>query len=61
MVDLYTALKLCSHEEYIRINGQEYTHKQITEKFDLRKIKVCNISYDLWHECMYFDIKREEN
>lgn len=60
MIDLYTALKLCSCEEYIRINEQEYTLKQITEKFDLRKTKVYNIGYSLWYECMYFDIKREE-
>lgn len=58
MVDLHTALKLCSRESYIRLYDQEYTHKQIAEKFDLRKLKVSKIYYDLWHECMCFEIER---
>ena len=56
MIDLYTALKLCSCEEYIVIYGEEYTHKQIKEKFDLRKIKVKKIFFDRWHDCMHFEV-----
>lgn len=58
MIDLYTALKLCSKEEYISIYGDEYTHKQIVEKFDLRAIKVKEIYFDPWHGCMTFEVKK---
>ena len=57
MIDLYTALKLCSNEEYIMLFGEEYTHKQITEKYDLRKIKIKNIYFDRWHGIMRFEIQ----
>ena len=57
MVDLYTALKLCSNEDYIRIYGQEYTPKHIRETFDLRKVKVSKIYFDRWHGCMVFEAK----
>lgn len=57
MIDLYTALKLCSDEEYIIINGDEYTHEQIVKKFDLRKIKVKKIYFDRWNGCLRFETK----
>lgn len=57
MINLYTALKLCSKEEYIMIYEDEYTHKQATEKFDLREIKVKEIYFDRWHGCMRFECK----
>ena len=55
MIDLYTALKLCKDEEYIMLYGDEYTHKQMKEKFDLRKIKVKKIYFDRWHGVMRFE------
>ena len=58
MIDLYTALKLCSKEEYIRIYGTDYTHKQIIEKYDLRKTKVKNIYFDQWHDIIRFELSR---
>lgn len=57
MIDLYTALKLCSDEEYIMLYGDEYTHEQIVKKFDLRKIKVKRIYFDRWHGCLTFETK----
>lgn len=58
MVDLYTALKLCSNEDYIMIYGQEYTPKHIRETFDLRAIKISKISFDRWHDCMRFEVEK---
>ena len=55
MIDLYTALKLCSNEEYIMLFGDEYTHKQIKEKFDLRRIKIKKIYFDRWNNVMRFE------
>ena len=55
MIDLYTALKLCSKEEYIMLYDDEYTKEQIVEKFDLRKIKVKDIYFDRWHNVMRFE------
>lgn len=55
MIDLYTALKLCSNEEYIMLFDETYTHKQITEKFDLRNIKIKKIYFDKWHDVMKFE------
>lgn len=55
MIDLYTALKLCSNEDYIMLYGDEYTKEQITEKYDLRKIKVKKIYFDKWHNVMRFE------
>lgn len=55
MIDLYTALKICSNEEYIMLYGTEYTQKQIVQKFDLRKIKVKKIYFDRWNNVMRFD------
>lgn len=55
MIDLYTALKLCSKEEYIRINDSDYTHEQMIKKFDLRKIKVKKIYFDRWYDVMVFE------
>ena len=57
MIDLYTALKLCSEEAYIRLNGTEYTTEEMTKKFDLRKIKVKKIYFDRWHGCLTFEIE----
>lgn len=56
MIDLYTALKLCSKEEYLMIYGDGYTHEQIIKKFDLRIIKVKEIYFDRWHECMRLEV-----
>lgn len=55
MIDLYAALKLCSTEDYIMLYGDEYTKEQITEKYDLRKIKVKKIYFDRWHNVMRFE------
>ena len=55
MIDLYTALKLCSNEDYIMLYGDEYTKEQIVKKFDLRKIKVKKIYFDKWHNVMRFE------
>ena len=55
MIDLYTALKLCSSEEYFMLYGCEYTKKQMIEKLDLRKIKVKKIYFDRWHNVMRFE------
>lgn len=55
MIDLYTALKLCSNEDYIMIYGDEYTKEQIVKKFDLRKTKVKKIYFDKWHNVMRFE------
>lgn len=55
VVDLYTALKLCSNEDYIMLYGDEYTKEQIIEKYDLRKIKVKKIYFDRWHNVMRFE------
>jgi hypothetical protein len=55
MIDLYTALKLCSNEDYIMLYGDEYTKEQIIKKFDLRKIKVKKIYFDRWHNVMRFE------
>ena len=57
MIDLYTALKLCEDEEYIMLFGDEYTQKQIIEKFDLRKIKIKKIYFDRWHGVIRFETK----
>lgn len=59
MIDLYTALKLCSNEEYIMLFGEEYTHKQIVNKFDLRKVKIKKIYFDRWHGIMRFETQEE--
>ena len=58
MIDLYTALKLCSEEVYIRLNGTEYTTEEMTKKFDLRKIKVKKIYFDRWHGCLTFETEK---
>lgn len=58
MIDLYTALKLCNKEEYIRIYDTDYTHKQIIEKYDLRKTKVKNIYFDRWHDIIRFELSQ---
>lgn len=58
MIDLYTALKLCSEEYLISLNGRQestYTHEEMTRKFDLREIKVKKIYFDRWHDCMTFE------
>lgn len=55
MIDLYTALKLCSNEDYIMLYGDEYTKEQIVKKFDLRKIKVKKIYFDRWNYVMRFE------
>ena len=55
MIDLYTALKLCSNEDYIMLYGDEYTKEQIVKKFDLRKIKVKKIYFDRWNDVMRFE------
>lgn len=55
MIDLYTALKLCSNEDYIMLFGDEQTKEQITKKYDLRKIKVKKIYFDRWHNVMRFE------
>lgn len=55
MIDLYTALKLCSNNTYIRIDGDEYKVEQIVNKFDLRKVKVKKIYFNLWYEAMCFE------
>lgn len=55
MIDLYTALKLCSNEDYIMLYGDEYTKDQIVKKFDLRKIKVKKIYFDRWNNVMRFE------
>lgn len=57
MIDLYTALKLCKNEEYIRIFDTEYTHKQIIQNYDLRNTKVTNIYFDRWNNCLTFELK----
>ena len=49
MIDLYTALKLCKNEDYIMLYREEQTKEQITNKYDLRKIKVKEIYFDRWH------------
>lgn len=51
MIDLYTALKLCSKEAYICLNGTEHTTEEMTKKFDLRKIKVKKIYFDRLGGC----------
>lgn len=56
MIDLYTAVKLCSYEAYIRIFDDEYTPEQIAKKFDMRNIKVSKIFFDHWYGCMSFEI-----
>ena len=58
MIDLYTAVKLCSYEAYIRIFDDEYTPEQIAKKFDMRNIKVSKIFFDRWHGCMCFEAVR---
>ena len=58
MIDLYTALKLCSNEDYIMLYGDEYTKEQIVKKFDLRNIKVKKIYFDKWHNVMRFEAER---
>lgn len=55
MIDLFTALKLCSNEDYIMLYGDEYTKEQIVKKFDLRKIKVKKIYFDRWNNVMRFE------
>lgn len=55
MIDLYTALKLCANEDYIMLYGDEQTKEQITNKYDLRKIKVKKIYFDRWHGVMRFE------
>lgn len=55
MIDLYTALILCSNEDYIMLYGDEYTKEQIVKKFDLRKIKVKKIYFDRWNDVMRFE------
>lgn len=55
MIDLYTALKLCSNEDYIMLYDDEYTKEQIAKKFDLRKIKVKKIYFDRWNDVMRFE------
>lgn len=57
MIDLYTALKLCEPEDMFFLFGEEYTRKQVVEKFDLRKYKVTKIHFDRWHGCMRFETK----
>lgn len=57
MIDLAEAVKLCESEDYIIINGSEYTPKQIKEKFDMRKIKVTKIRFDRWNDCIEFITK----
>lgn len=58
-IDLYTALKLCRKEENIMLYGDEYTHEQIVEKFDLRKIKVKEIWFDAWNRCIRFETEEK--
>lgn len=55
MVDLYTALKLCSEEAYISLDGDEYTPEEMVKKLDLRKIKVKKIYFDRWHDVLRFE------
>lgn len=55
MIDLYTALELCSKEDYIMLYGAEYTKTQIVKKFDLRKIKVRKIYFNKRHNVMRFE------
>ena len=55
MIDLYTALKLCDNEDYIMLFGDELTKEQITNTYDLRKIKVKKIYFDRWHDVMRFE------
>lgn len=55
MIDLYTALKLCNNEDYIMLFGDELTKEQITNTYDLRKIKVKKIYFDRWHNVMRFE------
>lgn len=55
MIDLYTALKLCDNEDYIMLFGDELTKEQITNTYDLRKIKVKKIYFDRWHNVMRFE------
>lgn len=57
MIDLYTALKLCSNEDYFSLNGVEYTRKEMVENLDLRSIKVKEIGFDRWHGTIYFKTK----
>ena len=54
MIDLYTALKLCSGEPIIKIDNTEYMFTDIPKKFDLRNTKVVKIYFDLWDECIVF-------
>lgn len=58
MIDLYTALKLFSDTDRFELNGAEYSRKEIIEKFDLRKVKVKKISYNLWNEVTCFEIQK---
>ena len=39
MIDLYTALKLCSNEDYIMLYGDEYTKEQIVKSLIYEKLK----------------------
>lgn len=57
MIDLYMALKLCEDEDYIMLFGDELTKEQITNTYDLRKIKVKKIYFDRWHNVMRFETK----
>lgn len=57
MIDLYTALKLCSGEVYISLDGVEYTPKEMVKKLDLRKIKIKRIYFDRWHGYLRFETK----
>lgn len=57
MIDLYTALKLCSEEVYISLDGVEYTPEEMVKKFDLQKIKIKRIYFDRWHGCLRFETK----
>ena len=58
MIDLYTALRLCSSTHTFQINGQEYTREEIAKHLDQRKIKVNKIYYDLWNEVMCLEVTR---
>lgn len=55
LIDLYTAIKLCDNEEYIRINEEEFTIRDIINKYDLRKTKVKKIYFDRWHGALTFE------
>lgn len=58
MIDLYTALKLCKQSDYFMLFETEYSRKEILEKFDTRKIKVTEIYWDLWNDCIGFKAER---